>query len=137
MLADVDKAKVRIAAEPDVGLYLQCGLCVNYGHVQNENEKLKKKVKEAEGEYNKIKNDNVAYHYIANVLEQNNHDSLEHMKRTHTVEQIINIQVLLLSVHTPTRLLQTGCKSLLQQQPTDVGAGQDTDMANQAVHKLV
>ena len=77
-------------------------------HAQNENEKLKKKVKEAEGEYNKIKNDNVAYHYIANVLEQNDHDSLEHMKRTHTVEQIINIQVLLLS--QCTRL--PGCSRL-------------------------
>merc|ERR1712086_535345 len=75
MLADVDKAK-------------------------NENEKLKKKVKEAEGEYNKIKNDNVAYHYIANVLEQNDHDSLEHMKRTHTVEQIINIQAKTLTWRT-------------------------------------
>jgi len=75
MLADIDKAQI-------------------------ENQNLKKKLKETQGEYTKIQSDQVAYHYIANVLEQENHDSLDHLLRTHTTEQVVNIQAKALTWRT-------------------------------------
>eukprot|EP00656_Telonema_subtile_P008570 TRINITY_DN14001_c0_g1_i2.p2 TRINITY_DN14001_c0_g1~~TRINITY_DN14001_c0_g1_i2.p2 ORF type:complete len:107 (-),score=45.02 TRINITY_DN14001_c0_g1_i2:716-1036(-) len=57
-----------------------------------ETERLRKQHKEVSEQYSKMQHQMASYKYIADVLDQGEDDSLEHMKRTHSLEQIVDIQ---------------------------------------------